>query len=380
MRNSNYRTFFSTFSALIIAVVIVNLLTFIIVQNNSFHPTFTERRGQAIISNVEVIRKSKNPVLLMFGASDMEAGFHPVEFDSIHNQKHEPLKSYNVAVRSIDPEGLEILTERLSREFQSRNEKVQVSILPLSLLRMTVKNEKTGASKGILYNFNSTLSSFDMLSDELRISPENAMARFTNKVVFGNRDPGLIGKFIFYQVGGRDNFPAYRLPWSDPEFQEEQAWNPEARGFFFFNHLKRGQKLEKIMQKASEEKSLRSMIADFDKCCDLLGLKFDQKAIERFIRAARSMKKVSLQVYFLIPPEPPLLRTTASLERQANIDEMLSRISSETGFKVIDFRKYHDQFVSEDYWDIFHFTSQGRQKFNSILSQEISVITKSNED
>ena len=337
-------------------------------------------RLRQILSALPRIAAGPGKKGVVLGASAVAQGFSPEEFDARLAEEKISLTSYNLGQNAPDPLILRLLTARIRTTFESRSERLFLSIIEFS------PGDSTQAAESGLAQVDSIrraqLAGWGELARLFTKSPKTGADLGALKALGGLGAPELAGALRQRLLTEREKETerAVLIRELDRELRaigsgrEIASWDWRRRGgqrLLFPATRKTYEALVRSSTPAWLASDRRGFVANGD----ILELRFSDEMIANFVRAVKNLQAISEHTYVLISPRNAawIAPTPAGAER---LSRVLSRIGRETGGKTIDF--YSDQeFLPADFLDTVHLNEiSGRPKLMKALAKRVAALMR----
>jgi hypothetical protein len=365
----------------LVAACILALLFASWAETQDFKNTRWEKeRVQGIVDALPSIARSPDPVVIFLGSSDIESSIQPLTFDSLLEPEVGPVRSYNLAVRDFS-KPLPTLVDRIVEEWSESGKKIAVAVVKVTPSRLTARADEN-------YRLTTTqeieigqLHSSSMFLRLFEKAPARAAHLFFESRLFAGHSPDEATSYLYDSLSTwltnavqRRVVPSrFRANlqdlWYNPRFKPSPAWDPVARGGFFFGAPASNYELARMFQTYELPYMRAKILAFHDECCDFTELRFSEALVVQYMAAARRLSLVADKVYLLYFPDRPSVRRAPDTKERLAV--LLERLSVESGIELLDFSKTGG-FQDADYFDVIHLNQAGISKLERLLATELA--------
>jgi len=307
---------------------------------------FMRHRLREMIAALPKIAKISDPVVLVFGSSDMEIEFHPDIFDSVMNERGKKVVSFNLAVRN----GMPVLREIVAK-VQAAQIKPAMSIVKFTpdFLTQTVKQTWR-------------------VSEDVKASLASGRELLAQRILFDGMSPSMARYYVSDWLN-----PERRFKFSDDsplifrnrELNSEPAWDFDKRGFFYFGWPQTKESLTRVLKEYSDPSVQAAVLRFHENCCDMAAMRFDDGLLREMTESLKTLRLLSKETILLYYPD----RVPRSVEANRRLQKALEKVAREAGVELL---QIDGLLKPADFIDPVHLTLEGGQKLTRDLAQALS--------
>lgn len=363
-------------------------------QKSTSSNTWLRRRTVEAISAIKDLPVNGISVFL-FGASEIEIGFHPKSFeDAVMEKAGVNLNAYNFGFRNLDPRLQRLFARRVMEERRSSGGKINFAIVNFSPLRSTSRYTSQLFDYKVFRHFEdieaAVYSPAMMQQDLFGNLDEITHVWMTKNLFAGISSISAAGDLWFlltenaisfmrsqkwhYGEDRTDKWKRYSElnydTWSNPLLHDGPAWDVEQRGYFFFGYPKHEQQIAQLAIRYQDPKMKRINFAAQNSFGDFDEMRFDEGSIADFISTLKDFQGSADHVMVLLLPV--FIERQLSKAASDHIEEVLVRIRQETSAKILNYSK-NKVFMPSDFLDDLHLNISGQKKLSLLLAQDLAA-------
>ncbi len=326
--------------------------------------------------------------VIVFGSSMVQAGFDPLLFDELMEDKNNDVVSYNYGIGNMNPEFQDLISRRIKEQFISQDKKLDLAIIEFNPFQTT--SVRRISTKAIDEQNIAVLSNNKELWQHTLQDPTMGIRLFTIRYLrrgvsaelftaipsMINSDDSPVLQTAEYKEERQKRSELEDLFYSsfakDVPNRENLGWDPATRGARLNKTHLSDQSLVHLDNLMHSFRYRGFMEADLVRrinTSDILELGFDDALIESFINIVENFQAFSDHVEVVMLP-----RNTDwvqySPEVQARLDNLFNNIGTRTGASLRNFQT-HPAITPEHFRDTTHLSSyDGVDIFTKILADE----------
>lgn len=326
---------------------------------------------------MQAFNQLEGRAVFVFGASEIESGFIPGEFDQAVRRESNSVRSFNFGFRNMGPDDLAAVIDQM--EF-ARPSNLEIESIYIKFSPSDFTETAQAATRAVQDEVAANIYSREFLIKNLSKDYARYLNILSLQLLQGgyskvNLDQSLRSLYLQfltrftgdnYLVGNPLDFPRYML-WVSPKFNSAPAWNMKNSGYHDRSTGELQKELQALYALQADPEHLQFNFFLQERRSQILSLKIQAQAVTAFATQVARLKHLSNSVSLFYVADHPGLPRDPSAKRR--IEQAFQSVCMSAAVRCIRFDQ-GQEFTPDDYYDAFHLTPEGSKKLSLLLAND----------